>query len=163
GSRDHRDRRRRDRGPPAAAGGGAALPVHQRRRHRGAGADRRHLRDRPAHHQAQVRALLALPRRRRHPSGASGGLRPLRVQHRRHGRSAEVGLITRPGPRPSALPWLLLSAAVIALDQWSKAWVLSSLPEFVPVPVTEGFWNWYRTYNSGAAFSCLANAGGWQI
>lgn len=72
-------------------------------------------------------------------------------------------LSTRPVPRPNALPWLLLSAAVIVLDQWSKAWVLSSLPEFVPVPVIEGFWNWYRTYNTGAAFSFLANAGGWQI
>ena len=66
-------------------------------------------------------------------------------------------------PRPNALPWLLLSALVIGLDQWSKAWVLSSLPEYTAVPVIEGFWNWYRTYNTGAAFSFLANAGGWQI
>lgn len=66
-------------------------------------------------------------------------------------------------PKPNALIWLLLSALVIGLDQWSKAWVLSSLPEHVAVPVIEGFWNWYRTYNTGAAFSFLANAGGWQI
>lgn len=65
--------------------------------------------------------------------------------------------------KPNALIWLLLSAAVIGLDQWSKAWVLSSLPEFTPVPVIEGFWNWYRTYNTGAAFSLLGNAGGWQL
>ena len=26
-----------------------------------------------------------------------------------------------------------------------------------------GFWNWYRTYNTGAAFSFLSDAGGWQI
>lgn len=64
--------------------------------------------------------------------------------------------------RPNALAWLLLSAAVIVLDQLSKAWVLSSLPEFEPVPVIEGFWNWYRTYNTGAAFSFLSDAGGWQ-
>ncbi|MFO7338887.1 MAG: signal peptidase II [Lysobacteraceae bacterium] len=64
--------------------------------------------------------------------------------------------------RPNAMPWLLLSAAVIGLDQWSKAWVLSSLPEYTAVPVVEGFWNWYRTYNTGAAFSFLASAGGWQ-
>jgi signal peptidase II len=65
-------------------------------------------------------------------------------------------------PKPNALAWLLLSAAVIALDQWTKAWVLESLPEFTAVPVIEGFWNWYRTYNTGAAFSFLSDAGGWQ-
>jgi lipoprotein signal peptidase len=37
------------------------------------------------------------------------------------------------------------------------------LPEFQPVPVIDGFWNWYRTYNTGAAFSFLSDAGGWQI
>lgn len=66
-------------------------------------------------------------------------------------------------PKPNALIWLLLSALIIGLDQWSKAWVLASLPEHVAVPVIDGFWNWYRTYNTGAAFSFLANAGGWQI
>ncbi|WP_374011888.1 signal peptidase II [Pseudoxanthomonas koreensis] len=66
-------------------------------------------------------------------------------------------------PKPDALAWLLLSAVVIGLDQWSKAWVLASLPEYTAVPVIEGFWNWYRTYNTGAAFSFLADAGGWQV
>ena len=60
------------------------------------------------------------------------------------------------------MAWLLLSVADIVLDQWSKAWVLSSLPEYTAVPVIDGFWNWYRTYNTGAAFSFLADAGGWQ-
>jgi signal peptidase II len=64
--------------------------------------------------------------------------------------------------RPNALPWLALSGAVITLDQLSKAWVLARLPEFQPVPVIEGFWNWFRTYNTGAAFSFLSDAGGWQ-
>lgn len=65
-------------------------------------------------------------------------------------------------PKPNALIWLLLSAVVIALDQLTKQWVLASLPEFTAIPVIDGFWNWYRTYNTGAAFSFLANAGGWQ-
>ncbi len=64
--------------------------------------------------------------------------------------------------KPNALSWLGLSALVLVLDQWSKAWVLKTLPEHIPVPVIEGFWNWYRTYNTGAAFSFLADAGGWQ-
>ena len=62
----------------------------------------------------------------------------------------------------NALPWLLLSAVVVVLDQLSKLWVLRSLPEFQPVPVIEGFWNWFRTYNTGAAFSFLSDASGWQ-
>jgi signal peptidase II len=64
--------------------------------------------------------------------------------------------------RPNALPWLGLSVLVIVLDQLSKAWVLATLPEFQPVPVIDGFWNWFRTYNTGAAFSFLSDAGGWQ-
>ncbi|WP_337245150.1 signal peptidase II [Luteimonas sp. gir] len=65
-------------------------------------------------------------------------------------------------PVPNALPWLMLSVVVIALDQLTKWWVLTSLPEYTAIPVIEGFWNWYRTYNTGAAFSFLADAGGWQ-
>ena len=66
-------------------------------------------------------------------------------------------------PKPNALSWLGLSALVIALDQWSKAWVLRALPEYTDIVVIPGFWNWFRTYNTGAAFSFLANSGGWQI
>lgn len=64
--------------------------------------------------------------------------------------------------RPNALAWLAVSAVVIVLDQLTKAWVLHSLPEYTAIPVIEGFWNWYRTYNTGAAFSFLSDAGGWQ-
>ena len=65
-------------------------------------------------------------------------------------------------PKPDALAWLALSAVVLMLDQWTKHWVLTSLPEYQAIPVVDGFWNWYRTYNTGAAFSFLADAGGWQ-
>lgn len=65
-------------------------------------------------------------------------------------------------PKSNALIWLLLSAVVIMLDQLTKQWVLTSLPEYQPIPVIDGFWNWYRTYNTGAAFSFLSDAGGWQ-
>lgn len=64
--------------------------------------------------------------------------------------------------RPNALAWLLLSAAIVAVDQLTKAWVLRALPEYTAVPVIPGFWNWFRTYNTGAAFSLLSDAGGWQ-
>ena len=65
-------------------------------------------------------------------------------------------------PKPNALGWLIVSGFVIAADQWTKYWVLISLPEYTAVPVIEGWWNWYRSYNTGAAFSFLATAGGWQ-
>lgn len=65
-------------------------------------------------------------------------------------------------PKPNALIWLLASALVIALDQLTKWWVLANLPEYTAIPVIEGVWNWYRTYNTGAAFSFLAGGGGWQ-
>lgn len=75
-----------------------------------------------------------------------------------------------PRPKPNALIWLLLSVVVIGLDQISKAWVLNSLPDVdavtgrcVRIPVIPGFWDWCRTYNTGAAFSFLSDAGGWQI
>ena len=64
--------------------------------------------------------------------------------------------------KSNALPWLVVSVLVIVLDQLSKAWVLAKLPEFQAIPVIDGFWNWYRTYNTGAAFSFLSDAGGWQ-
>ena len=63
---------------------------------------------------------------------------------------------------PRALAWLSVSGLVLLLDQLSKQWVLARLPEHVAVPVVDGWWNWYRSYNTGAAFSFLADAGGWQ-
>ena len=65
-------------------------------------------------------------------------------------------------PKPNALPWLLLSVVVIALDQLSKWWALTGLQPGVPHPVIPGFLNWTLTFNPGAAFSFLAMSGGWQ-
>lgn len=70
--------------------------------------------------------------------------------------------MTTSPPKPNALIWLLLSLAIIVLDQLTKYWVLTRLPEYTAIPVIDGFWNWYRTYNTGAAFSFLSDAGGWQ-
>ena len=65
-------------------------------------------------------------------------------------------------PKPNALPWLLLSAAIIALDQWTKHIVLATLTLQQPVAFIGGFWNWMLAYNEGAAFSFLGGASGWQ-
>jgi signal peptidase II len=64
--------------------------------------------------------------------------------------------------KPNALPWLLLSALIIALDLWTKHIALSTLQPFVPVPFIDGFWDWRLAFNTGAAFSFLSDAGGWQ-
>ena len=65
-------------------------------------------------------------------------------------------------PRPNALSWLLLSAAIIALDLWTKSLALTHLDLHEPVQVIDGLLNWTLTYNLGAAFSFLSDAGGWQ-
>jgi signal peptidase II len=64
--------------------------------------------------------------------------------------------------KPNALSWLLLSATIIALDQWTKYLVLANLELHRPVPFVAGFWNWMLAYNEGAAFSFLGDASGWQ-
>jgi signal peptidase II len=65
-------------------------------------------------------------------------------------------------PTRSALAWLWLSLALIALDQWTKHLAVAHLTYRVRVPVVPGFWDWNLTHNTGAAFSFLADAGGWQ-
>jgi signal peptidase II len=61
-----------------------------------------------------------------------------------------------------ALKWLWLSAAVILLDQASKLWIDSSFEPYQRVPLIAGFFDLTLAYNTGAAFSFLAGAGGWQ-
>ncbi|WP_201550600.1 signal peptidase II [Psychrobacter sp. DD43] len=61
-----------------------------------------------------------------------------------------------------ALNWYLLSLVVIILDQWTKWLAETNLTFLEPVPVIEPFLNWTLAYNYGAAFSFLADAGGWQ-
>ncbi|MCE5232208.1 MAG: signal peptidase II [Mizugakiibacter sp.] len=64
--------------------------------------------------------------------------------------------------RPNALPWLWLSAAVIALDQLTKWLALAALQPYMPHAVIPGLLNWTLAFNTGAAFSFLAEADGWQ-
>jgi signal peptidase II len=59
------------------------------------------------------------------------------------------------------LKWLWLSVLVVILDQITK-WMASAwLEPHVPVPV----WSWFNltlAHNTGAAFSFLSDASGWQ-
>jgi signal peptidase II len=60
-----------------------------------------------------------------------------------------------------SLPWFALALVVILLDQYTKALASSGLEYGQPVRV---FW-WFNLtlhHNTGAAFSFLNDAGGWQ-
>jgi signal peptidase II len=60
------------------------------------------------------------------------------------------------------LPWLLLAAAVVLADQLAKAQVQALLAQpGAALPVTS-FFALVLAYNTGAAFSLLNDAGGWQ-
>ncbi len=61
----------------------------------------------------------------------------------------------------SWLPWLGLALAIFIADQFTKVLILGSLRLGDSTYVT-GFFNIVRAHNSGAAFSFLAAASGWQ-
>jgi signal peptidase II len=57
--------------------------------------------------------------------------------------------------------WLGLALIIIALDQFTKTLIVGHYQLGQSTYVT-GFFNIVRAHNTGAAFSFLANAGGWQ-
>ncbi len=59
------------------------------------------------------------------------------------------------------LPWLIPAGVVVAVDQWSKQWILQFMAA-VPLRVINDWFNLVLAHNQGAAFSFLAQAGGWQ-
>ena len=61
----------------------------------------------------------------------------------------------------SLLPWLGIAAIVILIDQFTKTLILGAFQLNDSHTVTS-FFNIVRVHNTGAAFSFLAGAGGWQ-
>jgi len=59
------------------------------------------------------------------------------------------------------LKWLVLSVITIILDQASKLAVDGSMKLYESIPIT-AFFNLVYVRNTGAAFSFLSDAGGWQ-
>jgi signal peptidase II len=59
------------------------------------------------------------------------------------------------------LPWLALALLLVIADQFTKVLILGYYSLGDASYVTR-FFNVVRVHNSGAAFSFLANAGGWQ-
>jgi signal peptidase II len=62
---------------------------------------------------------------------------------------------------PNWWKWLVLAGAVIALDLATKAVIVAHFREGQELPVT-GFFSLVLAYNTGAAFSFLADHDGWQ-
>ena len=72
--------------------------------------------------------------------------------------------MTAPDPSaraPRLLAWLGLALLVVVLDQLSKALILDAFQLGDSRQVTS-FFNVVRVHNTGAAFSFLAGASGWQ-
>jgi len=61
----------------------------------------------------------------------------------------------------SLWPWLGIAALIILFDQFTKVLVIGAFELGHSQPVTS-FFNLVRVHNTGAAFSFLAHAGGWQ-
>ena len=57
--------------------------------------------------------------------------------------------------------WLVVSAVVVAADLATKSWISSAFTPGESVRITP-FFNLVLAHNTGAAFSFLADAGGWQ-
>lgn len=62
---------------------------------------------------------------------------------------------------PALLGWLVFALALTGFDQWTKNWIQHRLITGDVDRITD-FFNLVVAYNSGAAFSFLADAGGWQ-
>jgi len=67
----------------------------------------------------------------------------------------------QPGAKVALNSWLSLAAFLVVLDQLSKLWISSIFSYGESLPVTS-FFNLVLAHNSGAAFSFLSDAGGWQ-
>ncbi len=57
--------------------------------------------------------------------------------------------------------WLAICLVLVVLDQLTKLWIVKHF-EFRDSVFVTSFFNIVRVHNEGAAFSFLANAGGWQ-
>lgn len=66
-----------------------------------------------------------------------------------------------PGRAAPWYRWLFVSLVVVAADLATKAWV-SAIFRYGEVREVTPFFNLVLAHNTGAAFSFLADAGGWQ-
>ena len=60
------------------------------------------------------------------------------------------------------LSWLWLSLLVLVIDQASKFYFEARLEMFQQIVIIPDLFSWTLAYNTGAAFSFLADSSGWQ-
>lgn len=60
------------------------------------------------------------------------------------------------------LAWLWLSVLVVVLDQATKWYFENTLELYQQIVVIPNYFSWTLAYNTGAAFSFLADSSGWQ-
>ena len=107
------------------------------------------------------------------PNSPENNLPPVDVDNSPKPAHATTGSSTTPRSRLTKTPkmiangsrafiWYLLALLVVVIDQWTKWLAETKLTFHEPVPVIEPFLNWTLAYYYGAAFSFLADAGGWQ-
>lgn len=63
--------------------------------------------------------------------------------------------------KASMWPWLALAVGIVLVDQLAK-WLILGNYRLGDSTYVTSFFNIVRAHNTGAAFSFLANAGGWQ-
>ncbi|UQB29298.1 signal peptidase II [Pseudomonas syringae] len=60
------------------------------------------------------------------------------------------------------LAWLWLTVLIVVIDQASKYYFENSLSLYQQIVVIPDIFSWTLAYNTGAAFSFLADGAGWQ-
>ncbi|MBP3865227.1 MAG: signal peptidase II, partial [Pseudomonas sp.] len=60
------------------------------------------------------------------------------------------------------LGWLWLTVLVLVIDLTSKVYFDNSLQMYQQIVVIPDLFSWTLAYNTGAAFSFLADSAGWQ-
>jgi len=73
----------------------------------------------------------------------------------------EHGMIRQPQLTGRHLAWLSLSLGVVFIDQLTKWLVIDALTLYQRIPILPVF-DLVRLHNTGAAFSFLSSASGWQ-
>jgi signal peptidase II len=70
-------------------------------------------------------------------------------------------MATKSSSNPRLIQWLLIAALIIIADQFTKVLILGSF-QYGDSRYVTSFFNVVRVHNTGAAFSFLAGASGWQ-
>jgi hypothetical protein len=78
--------------------------------------------------------------------------------------AAPARFVTMPNAvgRFGRLSWLWLSLLVLVIDQASKFYFEGKLAMYQQIVVIPDYFSWTLAYNTGAAFSFLADSSGWQ-